>query len=217
MKKFILFIITLTMIASYTQAFAFKVDVVTERDIMMPSEWAESEIVKADEYGILPNDVTDFYHEYIDRAEFAGLIVTCIEKLTGKIDLDAMELTDDMFFNDDESEDVLKAAAIGVVKGVGNGNFAPENKITRQEIAVMMYRAIRYVEKCKGKTFITNNTDISSFTDSAKVATWASEAVGNLCNNGIMKGTSDTTLSPLSNTTKEQAILLDVRIFELMK
>lgn len=46
---------------------------------------------------------------------------------------------------------------------------------------------------------------------------WATAAVGTLANGGIMKGTSETTLSPLDNTTVEQAIMLVLRVFELVK
>ena len=53
------------------------------------------------------------------------------------------------------------------------------------------------------------------FSDKNDVSDWAAESVAVLAENGIMKGTSDTTLSPLSNTTIQEAILLDLRIYKL--
>ena len=115
------------------------------------------------------------------------------------------------------NEAIDKAYSMGIVAGIDDTTFAPENNITRQEIAAMMHRAIKYVETANGKTYLTNNTSLDGYTDSDQVSEWARESVGTLVNNEIIFGTSDTTISPLANTTIEQAVLLDVRIFELMK
>ena len=212
MKKYIsLLIITIiTMLSVNVNAYQ-----ITEHklsDTVKPSDWAEAEVNKALENGLISDDTEYFYRAYITREEFAELIVTCVDKLTTS----AVE-TKKNNFTDVNNEAIDKAYSMGIVAGIDDTTFAPENNITRQEIAAMMHRAIKYVETANGKTYLTNNTSLDGYTDSDQVSEWARESVGTLVNNEIIFGTSDTTISPLANTTIEQAILLDVRIFELMK
>ena len=212
MKKYIsLLIITIiTMLSVNVNAYQ-----ITEHklsDTVKPSDWAEAEVNKALENGLISDDTEYFYRAYITREEFAELIVTCVDKLTTS----AVE-TKKNNFTDVNNEAIDKAYSMGIVAGIDDTTFAPENNITRQEIAAMMHRAIKYVETANGKTYLTNNTSLDGYTDSDQVSEWARESVGTLVNNEIIFGTSDTTISPLANTTIEQAVLLDVRIFELMK
>ena len=43
-------------------------------------------------------------------------------------------------FSDTKDEDVLLCASLGVVNGVGNGKFAPQQQLTRQQAASMLHR-----------------------------------------------------------------------------
>ena len=90
----------------------------------------------------------------------------------------------------------MKAYAAGIVSGIGDQQFAPDQTTNREQIATMIYRAVTYIEQQSGKTFAEKNADLSAYTDRDSVSDWAAEGVGVLASNGIMKGTSDTTLSP---------------------
>lgn len=212
MKKYISILIVMVMTALSLNAYAYTVTEFNLSDTVKPSDWAEAEVNKALENGLISDDIEYFYRAYITREEFAELIVTCVDKLTTS----AVE-TKKNNFTDVNNEAIDKAYSMGIVAGIDDTTFAPENNITRQEIAAMMHRAIKYVETANGKTYLTNNTSLDGYTDSDQVSEWARESVGTLVNNEIIFGTSDTTISPLANTTIEQAVLLDVRIFELMK
>ena len=190
---------------------ALGIDSPNNADPAQPSEWAAAEIQRAISYDLI-TDTKHLYQNYITRKEFTELIVTCIDKL-----VDSTVNAPKNIFSDIDSDAVDTAYAMGIVNGIDEHTFAPDNNITRQEIAVMMYRAIKYVETANKKTYLVNETSADSYIDNNTVADWARNAVGTLANNSIMLGTSDNTLSPLANTTIEQAILLDVRIFELMK
>ena len=211
MKKFIIALIAVFSLLSYS-ASAFTVEVVNLAEIYEPSDWAETEVNKALENGLINDEDGIFYRDDINREQFAELITVCVDKL---VDTSSVEKA--AAFVDSDNEQVLRAAAMGIVAGVGDNKFAPTQKITRQEIAAMMHRAIKYVESAKGTSYLNANSDISKFEDADKVSDWAKESVGTLVNNQIIFGTSDTEISPLDNTTIEQAILLDVRIFDLMK
>ncbi len=80
----------------------------------------------------------------------------------------------------------------------------PAEKITRQEICVMIFRAL-------DASLPSLDKDISGpfpFADSGQIASWAIDAMKFAYKNVIMKGTPDNKIAPLSNTTREQAIAL---------
>lgn len=78
----------------------------------------------------------------------------------------------------------------------------------------MFYRAINYINTEAAEPLALEKTDVSKFADQAQVSPWALEGMGTLAANGIMAGTSATTLSPKSSCTVEQSVLLLYRVFE---
>lgn len=187
-------------------------------EMTQPSDWAAESVAKFTEYGF--RTMAGNYQASIKREDFAMVIVDAVLKAKGTdLQSEIENIPHDKFvrFDDTKLGHVILAHAMGIVNGVGDNRFAPEQKITRQEIAVMIHRAINYLENVKGVDIVADNADIASFADASSVADWATAAVGTLANGGIMKGTSETTLSPIDNTTVEQAIILVLRVFELVK
>ena len=184
-----------------------------------PSEWARPEISKANKYGLLGDWLTG-YTTPIIRAEFAELMSATVLKAIGKTQEEYLAEYDDLDivspFNDINSEAVTIAYLMGITDGVGDNLFAPDRNITRQEIAVMMCRAIVEAQIVNEQKEIEKSGDLSAFSDANLVADWAITGVATLAKNKIMNGTTDTTLSPLDNTTVEQAIALAVRIYEII-
>ena len=184
-----------------------------------PSEWARPEISKANKEGLLGDWLTG-YTTPIIRAEFAELMSTTVLKALDKTreeylaENNALDIESP--FKDINSEAVTIAYMMGITDGVGDDLFAPDKNITRQEIAVMMCRAIMLVQSLKDKDYVELSDDLSAFSDEDLVADWAIEGVATLAKKGIMNGTTDTTISPLDNTTVEQAIALAVRIYEII-
>lgn len=167
----------------------------------------------AREAGLLTEHTDNYFKEDITRFQFAELAVNFAEKATGKEITAAPADT----FTDCTEAAVLKAYAAGIVNGVGDGAFAPDQTTNREQIAAMLYRAVQYIEQNSGKGLDVKSTDISKYTDNAQVSEWAKDAVGVLAANGVMKGTSDTTLSPQASCTVEQGVLLVYRLYRLVK
>ena len=193
----------------------------------IPSDWAKAEMKRAEGYGILDSWITD-YQKPITRKEFAHLIVDTLFEF---LEVNIYEFTEEVsrevspeldgamprIFNDIHYDHyVFAAVALGITNGVTDTEFAPDKNITRQEIAVMMRRAIKFLENSAEVELVTEDPDISAFSDGNLVADWAKSSVGTLVHNNIMHGTTDTTLSPLDTTTTEQAIALAVRIYEFL-
>ncbi len=188
-----------------------------------PSDWAVDIVSKAWEYELL-GDWVENYQKPITRREFAELMVTTVlSSMNVDVEMFKMMVCEEAgiselpkLFTDIDDDYVVLAASMGITNGVSDTEFAPNNKITRQEIAVMMHRAIKFIESSFDETIVMTSSDLSGFSDSNLVADWAKEGVGTLAKAGVMQGTSDTTLSPLDNTTTEQAIALAVRIHVLL-
>ena len=211
-KSFFLVAVACALMA--TNALAFTVvegGDITE--INAPHEWAKAEIELAREAGLLTEHTDNYFKEDITRFQFAELAVNLAEKATGKEITAAPADT----FTDCTETAVLKAYAAGIVNGVGNGAFAPDQTTNREQIAAMLYRAVQYIEQNGGKSLDVKSADISKYTDNAQVSSWAKDAVGALAANGVMKGTSDTTLSPQASCTVEQSVLLVYRLYGLVK
>lgn len=148
------------------------------------------------------------FTDAITREQFAELVVCMAEKVLGG-ELDVAGAS----FADCSNPAVLKAYAAGIVLGVGDNRFDPTAKTNREQIATMIARAVSFLEVRRNKDITPLASDISKFTDKAQVSSWAVEAMGTLAANGIMAGTSSTTLSPKNTCTVEQSILLLYRAF----
>lgn len=93
-------------------------------------------------------------------------------------------------------EAVRWASVQGVVGGYGNGQFAPNRNITRQELAVMLWRYA-------GSPAATDKE--LRFADADKVSGYAREALGWAVENGIVQGKSGGILDPGGNATRAEA------------
>lgn len=178
-----------------------------------PSSWAKAEVEAAKAAGLVPALTGNpGYQTSITRQQFAELVVTLVEQATGK----TLEAAPAGTFSDCTNLAVRKASAAGIVNGMGDGLFAPNQTTNREQIATMVNRAIQYIKAETGTDLTPVKGSISKFADKSSVSSWAVEGVGALAANGIMNGTSSTQLSPKATCTVEQSILLSFRTFEKM-
>lgn len=119
-------------------------------------------------YGLTYPGIMNDFQKPITREEFCTIVVKLYEKLTGSTVTAGLSP-----FRDTSNPEVVKAYQLGVVKGTGEGQFSPGLNITRQEICVMLFRAL-------GRAF--PNLDRTPprefpFADQALIAPWALEAM----------------------------------------
>lgn len=175
------------------------------------SAWALEEVEAAYAAGIVPEFTDDpAYKAQITREQFAELVVQMVTVALGE----EPDTKDTPAFSDSDNPSVLQAAAAGIVNGVGEGKFAPKTTTTREQIAAMVYRAIGYIKAESGVDLAPLSGNLSGYSDKDKVSAWAVEGVGALAANGIMNGTSATTLDPKNGCTVEQSILLVYRVYK---
>ena len=95
---------------------------------------------------------------------------------------------------------VFAAAEKGIVQGIDARYFGIGAEISRQDMAVMLYRTLQILEKELQKT-----VTVQSFADEAQIAEYAKEAVDALCGYGVMNGVSETEFAPEEHATRAMA------------
>ncbi len=104
------------------------------------------------------------------------------------------------------SEAVAWAAANGVVNGYSDTKFAPNEEITREQLAAILYRYTQF----KGLD-VSAKGDLSGFADGAAVSGWAQEAVQWAVGAGLLNGNADGTLAPAAGATRAEVAMILMR------
>lgn len=135
----------------------------------IPSDWAKAKIDEAIAANLLPEKLQGEYRRNITREEFSEVAVNLYESLSGQEGIVHGENP----FTDTQNIKVRIANDLGVVKGVGDDKFAPDNAITHQEISVMLYRTLQAAKPKYDYSGSYNHV----FADNAMISEWAREAV----------------------------------------
>ncbi len=109
---------------------------------------------------------------------------------------------------------VATAKANGLLAGLPTDDgFKPEQPITREEMALFTYNAIKATKR--NDEWVKAMPDgWDSFTDTQSVSDWAKDALKYLIQTGIIKGTSDTSVSPKDNATRAQGAVILKRFMQ---
>lgn len=139
-----------------------------------------------------------------DGSVTRGQIVTILWRQEGSPTAGASTFGD-VAASDYYATAVAWAAENGIVSGYGNGKFGPKDSITREQLAAILYRYAAY----KGMdTKSTGEKDIKAFGDYGKISAYALDAMAWAVDQGIISGTSLTTLEPDGTATRAQAASL---------
>ena len=172
------------------------------------SSWAQSDVNYAMNSNLLDADLLgDDYTAAATRLQFCSVAVRLAEELTGKSITPAPSDT----FSDTDNAYVLKAYAAGITSGISATEFAPESTLTRQQMATFIYRALQYVKNNSDYTYTSYTSKLDSYSDNALIQDWAREPMAFMNALDLIKGISDTEISPDSNCTIEQALIVAER------
>lgn len=175
-----------------------------------PSNWAQEAVQTAQEAGLVPETLNTSYDTAITRAEFCSLASSLyrIWEANGQL----KDIThSSVSFTDCTDEDVLLCASIGVVNGVGDGRFAPDSPIQRQEAASMLHRLAAL---CTDYADNMKNKMPHVFADGENIRSWARSDVYWAYNSGAMTGTGDNAFAPTGQYTREQSIVTILRLYD---
>ena len=103
------------------------------------------------------------------------------------------------------------ASEMEVVKGIGDGRFAPNRAITRQDLCTMLYKYLK-----AAKIQLKADSD-RTYADYNSVAAYAKEAVGFCAASGLVTGFEDSSFRPRSTATRAQVAQILMRLDMLRK
>ena len=132
----------------------------------------------------------------ITRAEYCQILMGAINALNAKGESTFADVPSTAWYYNA----VSVASQLGIVSGYGDGNFGPNDLITRQDMALMTYKTA----KIMNKSLEPVNAEIT-FEDSHEISDYAFEAVMTLQKAGIINGMTDTIFEPHSNATRAQS------------
>lgn len=159
----------------------------------VPKEfWAYDAIKTLSENNILKgyDDGTFRPQKSVTRAEFSKMISLALNLSGGNASF--TDVSDSDWF----AKYVFGVAEKGIVLG-SDGKFRPNDVITRQDAAVMIFRAYGKAQNAS-----------EAFEDDGEISEYAKEAVYSLCSQGIIKGYEGNTFRPLGNLSRAEAASL---------
>ena len=132
----------------------------------------------------------------ITRAEFTKIVVEAFYGISAyEFENQFTDVPDNAWY----APYVNKAYEEGIISGTGNGEFCPNDTITRQDMAVIIYNAsVKH-------NLITKVEGYTVFGDDAAISDYAKDAVYTLKDNNIINGVGDSTFSPLTNADRASA------------
>ncbi len=130
-----------------------------------------------------------------------GQIVTILYRQEGEPAVSAMSGFADVADSQYYAKAVAWGAANGIVKGYSETQFGPEDNITREQLAAILWR---YVGSPQASAEL-------NFTDSAKVSAYAQTAIEWAVSSGLMRGDENNTLNPQGQATRAEVAAMLVR------
>lgn len=139
-----------------------------------------------------------------------GMIVSILHRLEGG------PVVENDVFSDVSSDDwygqsVAWAASVGVVNGFEDGTFRPNDPITREQMAAILYNYSQY----KGYD-VSARADLSKYSDAASVSSWATEVLSWANAEGLVNGMTKTTLDPQASATRAQVATILLRYTQMI-
>ena len=174
------------------------------RDVR-PEDWFYADVRYVYEAGLMNGTAEGLFSP--DLFTSRAMIVTVLWRLSGSPVVNYYMPFADVDQAAWYAEAVRWAASCGIVTGYDNGNFGPNDPITREQLAAILYRCAAYRQE---DTSIGADTNILSFTDAASVSEYAVPALQWACGAGILQG-ADGALLPTHPATRAQTAAMLAR------
>ncbi len=144
-----------------------------------------------------------------DATTSRGMIVTILYRLDDQPVVPVSGFSDvaaDQYY----SKAISWATTRNIVKGYGDGRFGPDDAITREQMATILYRYAQY----KGYS-VTGAADFAQYSDADAVSSYATDAMAWAVGTGIINGTDGTVLLPQDTATRAQVAQILTRFCQM--
>ena len=140
-----------------------------------------------------------------------GELVTVISRIIEKTNIELEKNQDLIEFTDISGhwakEDIIKLGEFGLVNGYGDGNFKPDNRVTRAEACTIIARFLENTGEFKNISYQDNYTDLSE-------AHWAFKRIMELKSKGVLNGYEDGSFKPENNIKRAEIAKILKIIYE---
>lgn len=136
-----------------------------------------------------------------------AMIVTILWRMQGSPEVDTTETFTDVYPDAWYAKAIAWAVAEGVADGYGEGLFGPNDAITREQLAAMLWRYAARPESEGG---------LSAFADGAEVSVWAQQAMSWAVSLGLINGVDSDRLDPKGQATRAQTATILMRFAQSM-
>ncbi len=142
-----------------------------------------------------------------------AMMVTVLYRAEGEPEMRDAQWFEDVAKGQWYSDAVAWATFNGITVGYGDGNFGPDDYITREQIAVIMYRYAQYKEY----DVTQGGMLVREFEDYEAISEYALSAMSWAVNSGLLNGREDNKLAPQDNATKAEIAAILHRFIEANK
>lgn len=204
-KRWIALLLALTMLLGVLPVSALAGSALPFTDVK-GSDWFYDGVKYVYENGLMSGTGTATFSP--NTATTRGMIVTILHRMEGE-PAAAGEAFTDVEAGQYYAAAVAWASANKIVGGYGNGTFGPNDPITREQLAAILYRYAQF----KGMD-VSAKGDISRFSDRAAVSSYAVEAMTWAVGAGLLTGVGANTLDPKGHATRAQIATILMRFCE---
>lgn len=155
-------------------------------------------------------DGVSYYRFAPDATITRGMVVTMLWRMAGEPYEAAAGFTD-VAAGRYYTTAVAWAAKNGIVEGMTATTFAPDQAITREQLASILYRYAKWLG------FSGYGSDISGYTDAGKVSSYAYDAMSWAVRSGVVTGTSARVLDPQGTASRAAAAQMFMNFYNYIK
>lgn len=161
------------------------------------ADWFYNDVKYVYEKGMMAGTAADVFAP--NATTTRAMIVTILYRLEGSPAVTGTSAFVDVPAGQWYTDAVNWAAANQIVKGTSATTFAPNDSITREQMAAILYRYAQY----KGYD-VTKKADLSGYSDNGQVSAYAKDALAWANAAKLINGVTNTTLAPQGNATRAQ-------------
>ncbi|GEM_PF-3364957 len=153
----------------------------------------------------------------ITRAEFAALLVRSLGLAIAPNEAQTTSLFSDISPDAWYAPAVAAAVEANLINGYEDGSFQPNQSISREEIAVIIDRAMRFADTNTKRDQVHVSEILTRFADQADMANWSKPSIAKLVQDGLINGRSENEFAPQAHTTRAEAVALIERLLKQLK
>ncbi|WP_054740893.1 pectinesterase family protein [Cellulosilyticum ruminicola] len=163
--------------------------------------WAAQAITYVSEKGILKGVSTNQFvpNKTMTRAMFASMLY----RLAGEPVVETNATFKDVKANAWYTKSAVWANKEGIIKGISADKFAPNQEVTREQMAVMLYNYLKVTNQT-----LTLSDEAVKFNDVFKVSTWAEDAMSYMKGAGIINGDDKGNCNPKAKATRAEVSVM---------